>query len=91
VRWMLATSCSRRPGHRYPEETLRCAVAFVGAVTRTEFWSREDRKIGGPRLDSGRGSSSPRMERFVSEDAVRVAGCEMALDVESVLDGGVNG
>jgi hypothetical protein len=29
-------------------------------------------------------------ERFVSEDAERAAGCEMALDVESVLDGGVN-
>jgi hypothetical protein len=29
-------------------------------------------------------------ERFVSEDAERAAGCELALDVESVLDGGVN-
>jgi hypothetical protein len=28
-------------------------------------------------------------ERFVSEDAERAAGCEMALDVESVLDGSV--
>jgi hypothetical protein len=33
----------------------------------------------------------PRPEGFFSEDAEGAAGCEMALDVESVLDGGVNG
>jgi hypothetical protein len=44
-----------------------------------------------PNSRSGRGSSSPRPEGFLSEDAERTAGCEMALDVESVLDGGVNG
>jgi hypothetical protein len=32
-----------------------------------------------------------RPERFVSEDAEGAAGCEMALDVERVVDGGVNG
>jgi hypothetical protein len=31
------------------------------------------------------------VERFLSEDAERVTGGEMALDVEGVLDGGVNG
>jgi hypothetical protein len=41
--------------------------------------------------DSGRGGGSPRPERFFSEDAERAAGCEMALDVECVVDGGVNG
>ena len=40
---------------------------------------------------SCRGGGSPRPERFVSEDAERAAGCEMALDVECVVDGGVNG
>ena len=48
-------------------------------------------KIGSPNSGSGCGGGSPRPERFVSEDAERAAGCEMALDVESVLDGGVNG
>ena len=42
-------------------------------------------------MQLGRGGGSPRPERFVSEDAERAAGCEMALDVERVLDGGVNG
>jgi hypothetical protein len=58
-----------------------------GAVTRTEFGRA---KIGKASSDSGHGGGSPRLERFFSEDAVRVAGGEMALDVEGVLDGGVN-
>jgi putative tryptophan/tyrosine transport system substrate-binding protein len=41
--------------------------------------------------DSGRGSGSPRPERFFAEDPERASGCEMALDVECVVDGGVNG
>jgi hypothetical protein len=36
------------------------------------------------------GGGSPRPERFVSEDAERAAGCDVALDIERVLDGGVN-
>jgi hypothetical protein len=35
------------------------------------------------RFRSGRGGGSPRPEGFISEDAERAAGCEMALDVES--------
>jgi hypothetical protein len=31
------------------------------------------------------------VERFVSEESERGAGCEMALDIESVVDGGVSG
>src|SRR5579864_4377337 len=58
-----------------------------GAVTRTKFGRV---KIGSLSSGSGRGGGSPRPERFVSEDAERAAGCEMALDVERVLDGGVN-
>ena len=60
----------------------------IGAVTRTEFGRLN---IGEPDSDSGRGGGSPRPEGFFAEDAQRAAGCEMALDVESVLDGGVNG
>src|SRR6202044_4278363 len=60
----------------------------IGAVTRTEFGPAQ---FGSPSSCSGRGSGSPRPERFVSEDAKRAAGGEMALDVECVVDGGVNG
>src|SRR5580704_1996927 len=59
-----------------------------GVVTST--WIGAARGLEGP-LISGRGGGSPRPERFVSEDAKRAAGCEMALDVESVLEGGMNG
>jgi hypothetical protein len=48
------------------------------------------RCLEGP-LASGLGGGSPRPERFVPEDTKRAAGCEMALDVESVLDGGMSG
>jgi hypothetical protein len=51
---------------------------------------RRRAKFGSPSSGSGRGSSSPRLERFVSEGAERAARCEMALDVEGVVDGGVN-
>jgi hypothetical protein len=43
------------------------------------------------RFGSCRGSGSPRPKGFLAKDTERAAGCEMALDVESVLDGGVNG
>jgi hypothetical protein len=33
----------------------------------------------------------PRLKRFAFEDAQRGAGCELGLDVEIVVDGGVNG
>ena len=59
-----------------------------GAVTRTEFGRSQ---FGSPSFGSGRGGGSPRLERFFSEDAERAAGGEMALDVEGVLDSGVNG
>ena len=40
---------------------------------------------------SGRSRGPPILKRFASEGAERVAGNEMALDVEGVLDRGVNG
>src|SRR5271166_5420999 len=53
-----------------------------GAVTRTGFGGSQ---FGSPSFGSRRGGGSPRLERFVSEDAKRAAGCQMALDVENVL------
>ena len=40
---------------------------------------------------SGGGGNLPRLQGLRSEGAKRVAVNEMALDVESVVDGGVNG
>ena len=64
------------------------SFATHSAVTRTEFGHLN---IGEPDADSGRGGGSPRPEGFLAEEAERAAECQMALDVESVLDGGVNG
>jgi hypothetical protein len=89
----LRYACGATPGARargdVPEARARSLWrAPKGAVTRTEFCHLN---IGEPDSDSGRGGGSPRPEGFLAEDAERAAGCEMALDVESVLDGGVNG
>jgi hypothetical protein len=48
------------------------------------------RSVEKPSSGSGRGSGSPRPERFLSEDAERAAGCEMGLGVEGAVDSGVN-
>jgi hypothetical protein len=58
-----------------------------GVVTRTEFSGAQ---FGSANSGSGRGCGSPSPERFLSEDAERAAGGEMALDVEGVEDYGVN-
>jgi hypothetical protein len=79
---MIGRSCTRT-GLSWVE-----AMREDGAVTRTEFGRSQS---GSPSFGSCGCRSSPRLERFFSEDAVRVAGGEMALDVEGVLDGGVNG
>jgi hypothetical protein len=68
--------------HPGPSGTRRT----VGTVTETEFGRTKIRKAS---LGSGCGGGSPRQERFHSEDAERTTGCEMALDVKSVVDGGV--
>jgi hypothetical protein len=62
-------------------------ITSDGAVTRTEF-GRSQLEV--PVFGLRRGGGSPRPQRFVSEDAERVAGCEMALDVEGVVESGVN-
>ena len=48
-------------------------------------------KVEGLGSCSGRGRCPPIPQGFASEGAERVAGNKMALDVEGVLDGGVNG
>ena len=48
-------------------------------------------KSEGLGLNSSRGRCPPIPQGFASEGAERVAGNKMALDVEGVLDGGVNG
>jgi hypothetical protein len=57
-------------------------ISIVGAVTRTELgrW-----QFGSLSVGSRRGGGSPRLERFVSEDAECVAGDEMALDAYHML------
>ena len=60
----------------------------IGAVTGTRNGGA---KAGSASWDSGCGRSPPHLERFVSEDSERGAGCEMALDIESVVDDGVSG
>jgi tetratricopeptide (TPR) repeat protein len=49
---------------------------------------RESEGLGS---SSGRCRPPPILQRFASEDAERVAGNKMALNVERILDGGVNG
>jgi hypothetical protein len=48
-------------------------------------------RVGGLGSCSGRSCRPPILKRFASESAERIAGNEMALDVERVLDGGVTG
>jgi hypothetical protein len=63
------------------------SIYAEGVVTRTEFSGAQ---FGSANSGSGRGCGSPSPERFLSEDAERAAGGEMALDVEGVEDYGVN-
>jgi hypothetical protein len=49
-----------------------------------------ERKSEGVGSSSGRGRCLPILERFASEGAERVAGNKMALNVERVMDDGVN-
>ena len=58
-------------------------------VTRT--WLRPEREFEGLGSCSGRSRRPPILKRFASESAERVAGNEMALDVEHVLDCRMNG
>jgi transposase len=59
-----------------------------GAVTGTWLWSkRKSEELGSC---SGHGRRTPILQRFASEGAERGAGNKMALNVERIVDGGVN-
>jgi hypothetical protein len=75
----LSTFRSCRRQRRYPPQ-VRALSHQLGSA-RCE--------VSTARRTSGGGIASPRLERFVSEDAERVAGGEMALDVECVMEGSV--
>ena len=73
----------------------RAAIIRIRGSSLSRALSREPNlaraRIGSLNSGSGCGRSSPRLESFFSEDAERAAGREMALDVECVLEGGMNG
>ena len=75
--------CDRHPGRVTAPGNVRTALSRAPNLARA--------KIGSANPGSGRSSRAPRLESFHSEGAKRATGCEMALDVEGVLDGGVNG
>ena len=58
------------------------------ALSRELNWAV--RNLDVPVWGSGGGDGSPRPQRVPSKDAECAAGCEMALDVEGVENGGVN-
>jgi hypothetical protein len=51
----------------------------------------DKRKSEGQGSSSGRCRRPPILQRFASEDSERIAGNKMALNVERILDRGVNG
>ena len=74
---------------------LKSRVPFAGhtpglqpALSRELNWAV--RNLDVPVWGSGGGDGSPRPQRVPSKDAECAAGCEMALDVEGVENGGVN-
>jgi hypothetical protein len=60
---------------------------LVGDVTGTSFGDAKVRNLG---LSSGSCCGPPCLKRLVSEQTERVAGGEMALDIEIVVDCGVS-
>ena len=73
-------------GHFYCARLID--ISQGGVVTST--WIGAARGLEVPQI-SGRGGGSPSPERFVSQVAKRAAGCEMTLDVELVVNGGMKG
>ena len=80
-------AASRRPALSTKHFLFRLQIKGIS----THELNLAGRRLESPISDSGRSSGSPRPESFRSEGPERAAECEMALDVESVVDGGVNG
>ena len=83
-----SSSITFREDTRESWESAASRKTRRGIVTRTWLRPTESRK--GLGLNSSRGRCQPIPQGFASEGAERVAGNKMALDVEGVLDGGVN-
>jgi hypothetical protein len=64
-------------------------LANDGTVTRTWLWPKQESEELGS--CSGRRRRMPILQRFASELAERVTGNKVALNVERIVDGGVNG
>ncbi len=87
VLWAVRWYCRYGVSYRDLEQMMGERGVSVGRCHENGIWPRT---IGSPSSSSGRGDGSPSPERLFSEGAERVTGCEMALDVEGVVDGGVN-
>jgi hypothetical protein len=81
-----------------PEQSKFADVTNVVARLQQQFdrcchrnLASAERKSEGLGSSSGRRRCLPILERFASEGAERVAGNKMALNVERVMDDGVNG
>ena len=84
-------AASSRNGGRHHSVTAGDIISFWWAASPGISTRNGGAKAGSASWDSGCGRSPPHLERFVSEDSERGAGCEMALDIESVVDDGVSG
>jgi hypothetical protein len=98
---LMRSNCRRRPAKdsrsakplaRFTGEGQR-EVLLRGAIVRCCHGNLAlaERKSEGLGSSSGRRRCLPILERFASEGAERVAGNKMALNVERVMDDGVNG
>jgi hypothetical protein len=86
--------CTAR-GELGPGDACRTQPALAHQASDTKGLSRE-LGSGRTRVEllgscSGDGRRPPILKRFASKNAERIAGNEMALDVERVLDCGMNG
>ena len=70
-------------GHTPTHSDRDSSGAVTGTLSRAA-------KVGSLSSGSGCGCSRPGLERFAAEGAERGAGCEMALKIESVVDGGAS-
>jgi hypothetical protein len=79
--------CDFRPNHHTHRRESSCCRGGIGQWALSHEPISRGAKVRS--LSSGSDSCrrSPRLERFASEEAERVAGCEMTLDVESVVEG----
>ncbi len=83
----LAIEVVRTRSERITDEAIEAWKHAGWALSRELNWAVRNLDVP---VWGSRDGGSPRLERFISEDAERAAGGEMALDVEGVEDSGVN-